>query len=228
MKYDDGWALGLNLSSGQHPPPKGCFPFDCLGQVVAPGTAPSVPNGASSASGPSGGGGGLPLPVPVALQPGTPIVSVSSPAQTQSELSAAATTAAAAAVTAPAVTKPVPAPLNLQQPQVGVDPASVPLPPPTPSSAAGDHAPTSPVALSHEAPQLAPLGLTAGSPLAAEFAHQQQQQQPPQQGGSRTANNVTGMKRASSLIASRDADLFVALGEVLDGQQQQNESRSLI
>jgi hypothetical protein len=27
------------------------------------------------------------------------------------------------------------------------------------------------------------------------------------------------------LIASRDADLFVALGEVLDGQQQQQQQR---
>ncbi|PRQ74037.1 hypothetical protein AAT19DRAFT_15604 [Rhodotorula toruloides] len=32
MKYDDGWALGLNLNSGR-PPAKGVFPFDCLGEM---------------------------------------------------------------------------------------------------------------------------------------------------------------------------------------------------
>lgn len=203
MKYDDGWALGLNLSSGQHPPPKGCFPFDCLGQVVAPGTA--APPSSAANNNNNGGDAQLPMPVPVALQPGTPTFSVSPPSQTQSDLAADPASKS----------KPIPAPLQLDANPV-VDPASVPLPPPTPSST---HA-TSPTSTSssNEAPQLAPLvGLAAGSPLSADF---------PLAGGAAGNNsnqnkNVQGMKRASSLIASRDADLFVALGEVLDGQQQQ-------
>jgi hypothetical protein len=207
MKYDDGWALGLNLSSGQHPPPKGCFPFDCLGQVVAPGTAaPPSSSAANNNNNNNGGGSQLPMPVPVALQPGTPTFSVSSPSQTQSDL-----------VADTSKPKSIPAPLQLNANPVSVDPASVPLPPPTPSST---HA-TSPTSTSsNEAPQLAPLGLAAGSPLSADFPHA---------GGDNNNKNqnknVQGMKRASSLIASRDADLFVALGEVLDGQQQQQQQR---
>ncbi|ORY79711.1 hypothetical protein BCR35DRAFT_93894 [Leucosporidium creatinivorum] len=34
IKYDDGWALGINLDSDSNPPAKGVFPFDCLGEVV--------------------------------------------------------------------------------------------------------------------------------------------------------------------------------------------------
>lgn len=32
VKYDDGWAFGVNLNSGS-PPGKGVFPFDCLGDL---------------------------------------------------------------------------------------------------------------------------------------------------------------------------------------------------
>lgn len=230
MKYDDGWALGLNLSSGQHPPPKGCFPFDCLGQVVNAGAGRPTSTG-------------LPMPVPVALQPGTPTVSVSPPPpnnlsnETSNLMPIPGSTSDEALAQ-----KRVPAPL---QP---VNPALVPLPPPTPSSATGQSfpagataiprdstaspAPSTASAVSAEPPQLGPLtGLSAGSPLSANFPEstgsgglsaQQQQER-------RDALQVKGMKRASSLIASRDADLFVALGEVLYVQQRrQDEGKSLL
>ena len=62
------------------------------------------------------------------------------------------------------------------------------------------------------------------SPRAPEMELYEQQQMPPQslQAGNRASLLVQGNregdkgKRTSSLIASRDASLFMALGEVLD------------
>ncbi|KDE02953.1 hypothetical protein MVLG_06519 [Microbotryum lychnidis-dioicae p1A1 Lamole] len=34
VRYDDGWALGINLDA-KGPPGKGVFPFDCLGEVTS-------------------------------------------------------------------------------------------------------------------------------------------------------------------------------------------------
>lgn len=216
MKYDDGWALGLNLSSGQHPPPKGCFPFDCLGAVVSAGSGRPA-------------SGSLPMPVPAALQPGTPMVAVSPPPPAV----AAPVGDEPEQLLSPGAGADVQAPLPQQQP--AVNPALVPLPPPTPTSATGNHFtglptedPTASPTKSRAAgapPQLAPLGeLNSGSPLSATFPPGAQQQQQ-QQHGATDAVQVTALKRASSLIASRDADLFVALGDVLDGRQQQPQQQ---
>lgn len=189
MKYDDGWALGINLSAGT-PAAKGVFPFDCLGEVVgAPSAAASAPANARAPS-------PLPAPVHPSLQPGQP------------------------------------QPATKLAPLQPVNPADVPLPPPTPTGltpiSEGTAAASAPV-VSASAPQLAPLALDRNdSPLSASFPAHAAAQGPP------TALAPTkSTKRASSLIASRDADLFVALGEVLDkkeeGQKvQQREDESLI
>lgn len=178
MKYDDGWALGLNLNSGR-PPAKGVFPFDCLGEVCPP-PAPSA--------------------VRVNGQPPPPSQQVQQQAQR-------------------ALSPPVPSALQPGSPQPSplapVNPALVPLPPPTPTS-------LEPIAESENAgiksgpPQLAPLALTSSdSPLSASFPPSVQTIPAPA-----TTGTTGQMKRASSLIASRDADLFVALGEVIEKQGQ--------
>jgi hypothetical protein len=181
MKYDDGWALGLNLSSGI-PPSKGyvstfsftflsllqkltlyptlysVFPFDCLGEQVS---APQ-PSEIRSANSPS-----------------------------------------------PAVQRSL-SPIN---------PANIPLPPPTPtllSPINEDEQPPSSSSVTREGPpQLAPFE-RSDSPLSPDF--------PPSSLTIPSSNNAsptktTKLKRHSSLIASRDADLFVALGEVLDKEK---------
>ena len=160
MKYDDGWALGVNLSAGT-PSAKGVFPFDCLGDIV---DAPS----SSSAAAPAP----LPAPVHPALQPGQ-------------------------------LAKPVPS-LQVATTAAPVNPANVPLPPPTPTG-------------------LEPISeLSASAPVVSAAPSQ------PQQSSSSTSLTAKGSKRASSLIASRDADLFVALGEVLDKKDRKDEDESLI
>ncbi|CEQ42717.1 SPOSA6832_04553, partial [Sporobolomyces salmonicolor] len=180
MKYDDGWALGLNLSTG-NPPAKGVFPFDCLGDLCPPPTASQIR---------------------------------SRPPSTARALS------------------PVPAtanPASISNPASPVNPANIPLPPPTPtlqlaSIAEDDDSAafaTSPSMTMAGPPQLAPLE-RSDSPLSANFPpsalappqialHGEQQQQ-----YGVSVSETQKLKRHSSLIASRDADLFVALGEVLD------------
>lgn len=178
MKYDDGWALGLNLNSGR-PPAKGVFPYDCLGEVCPPPPASAVRS--RQAPGQAQGQRALSPPVPSALQPGSP--------------------------------HPQPQP----QAQAPVNPALIPLPPPTPTSLL---APISELAGGEGPPQLAPLALDSSdsSPLSASFAPHVQ---------SIPAHAATTMKRASSLIASRDADLFVALGEVMEREGKEgNKGKS--
>ncbi|GAA5835753.1 hypothetical protein JCM9279_004637 [Rhodotorula babjevae] len=101
--------------------------------------------------------------------------------------------------------KPVPS-LQVETAAAPVNPANVPLPPPTPTGLEpiSELSASAPV-VSTSAPQLAPLSLSASTSLTAK-----------------------GSKRASSLIASRDADLFVALGEVLDKKDRKDEDESLI
>jgi len=188
MKYDDGWALGVNLSAGT-PSAKGVFPFDCLGDIV---DAPS----SSSAAAPAP----LPAPVHPALQPGQ-------------------------------LAKPVPS-LQVATAAAPVNPANVPLPPPTPTGLEpiSELSASAPV-VSASAPQLAPLSLDRNdSPLSASFPAHGALAAPsqPQQSSSSTSLTAKGSKRASSLIASRDADLFVALGEVLDKKDRKDEDESLI
>lgn len=163
MKYDDGWALGLNLSSGV-PPSKGVFPFDCLGEQVA---------------------------APQAFE----------------------------------IRKNIPSPISTtaQRSLSPVNPANIPLPPPTPTllipiNEDEQEPPASSSSLTREGPpQLAPFE-RSDSPLSPDF--------PPSSLTipSSTSNHgsptkATKLKRHSSLIASRDADLFVALGEVLDKEK---------
>ncbi|GAA5954045.1 hypothetical protein JCM3765_000731 [Sporobolomyces pararoseus] len=156
MKYDDGWALGLNLSSGV-PPSKGVFPFDCLGEQV------SAPQPSEIRS--------HDAPVPSAQRSLSPI-----------------------------------------------NPANVPLPPPTPtllSPINEDEQPPQASTTREGPPQLAPFE-RSDSPLSPDF--------PPSSLTIPSSNNAsptkaTKLKRHSSLIASRDADLFVALGEVLDKEK---------
>ncbi|GAA5883355.1 hypothetical protein JCM16303_006706 [Sporobolomyces ruberrimus] len=159
MKYDDGWALGLNLSSGV-PPSKGVFPFDCLGEEAS-----------------------APLPSEIRA-PG------SSPTTANRSLS----------------------PIN---------PANIPLPPPTPTllSPINEDEQQPPFSTGGGPPQLAPFE-RSDSPLSPDF--------PPTPTTLSVPNNINNssptkqkqkLKRHSSLIASRDADLFVALGEVLDKEK---------
>lgn len=202
IKYDDGWALGLNLSAG-HPPPKGVFPFDCLGDIVS--ASPASPAPAPAGAPPA-------LALPQALQVGG-----------------------------------------------AVNPANIPLPPPTPTGlepiSETEHEPAAPAALaqsqpvvSASPPQLAPLSLDRNdSPLSASFPPAVQALPAPVPTAAAVAQSSLRAespapqlkpqqtKRASSLIASRDADLFVALGEVLErkeegaaAQQKKNEDESLI
>ncbi|GAA5914085.1 hypothetical protein JCM8208_005136 [Rhodotorula glutinis] len=185
MKYDDGWALGVNLSAGT-PSAKGVFPFDCLGDIV---DAPS----SSSAAPPAP----LPAPVHPALQPGQLAKHV------------------------PSLQVATAAPVN---------PANVPLPPPTPTGLEpiSELSASAPV-VSASAPQLAPLSLDRNdSPLSASFPAHGTLAAPAQPQQSSTSLTAKGSKRASSLIASRDADLFVALGEVLDKKDRKDEDESLI
>ncbi|GAA6063445.1 hypothetical protein JCM10212_005618 [Sporobolomyces blumeae] len=170
MKYDDGWALGLNLSSG-NPPAKGVFPFDCLGEIVPPPAAseiranPSVP--------PQSSGQTL------------------SPSNSYNQ--------------------------GLSSP---VNPANIPLPPPTPdllSPIAEDDSPSRTSIDRSGPPQLAPLA-RSDSPLSPDFPPSALAPPSPSAayGGAKKSDKL---KRHSSLIASRDADLFVALGEVLDKER---------
>ncbi|KAK4332669.1 SH3 domain protein [Rhodotorula toruloides] len=181
MKYDDGWALGLNLNSGR-PPAKGVFPFDCLGEVCPPPAASAVRVNGQPPQAQQQAQRALSPSVPSALQPGSP----------------------------------QPAPL------APINPALVPLPPPTPTS-------LEPIAESEGVksgpPQLAPLALTSSdSPLSASFPPSVQSIPAPTNGGGAGVGGGQ-MKRASSLIASRDADLFVALGEVIDKEGQKEEKK---
>ncbi|GAA5857324.1 hypothetical protein JCM5353_002400 [Sporobolomyces roseus] len=160
MKYDDGWALGLNLSSGT-PPSKGVFPFDCLGDIVPPPNSSEIRSASSS----------------------TPARSLS--------------------------------PIN---------PANIPLPPPTPtllSPIGEDDQPPQSHQFSSGPPQLAPFE-RSDSPLSPDFppsVHHNRNSLMLPGGGSPVKANGEKLKRHSSLIASRDADLFVALGEVLDKEK---------
>ncbi|GAA5896184.1 hypothetical protein JCM5296_007256 [Sporobolomyces johnsonii] len=185
MKYDDGWALGLNLSTG-NPPAKGVFPFDCLGDLCPPPTASQIR---------------------------------SRPPSTARTLSPVPATANPASIPIP------PSPVN---------PANIPLPPPTPtlqlaSIAEDDDAASASSMTLAGPPQLAPLE-RSDSPLSANFLPSALA--PPQialngeehqQGGSVSVSETQKLKRHSSLIASRDADLFVALGEVLDKEGGRGE-----
>ncbi|GAA6057676.1 hypothetical protein JCM3770_003835 [Rhodotorula araucariae] len=179
MKYDDGWALGLNLSSA-HPPAKGVFPFECLGEVV-PLLGPSS------------------TPVPTPAPAATP-----APAPAPAPLAA-----------------PIPAALQPAQ-LAPVNPANIPLPPPTPTSLEpitedADVSAPQAVVVSASPPQLAPLALDRNdSPLSASFPASVAHAPTAVAAGLAAASVEPKNKRASSLIASRDADLFVALGEVLD------------
>ncbi|BGP23028.1 hypothetical protein JCM10295v2_001921 [Rhodotorula toruloides] len=180
MKYDDGWALGLNLNSGR-PPAKGVFPFDCLGEVCPPPAPEAV---RANGQPPKQATRALSPPVPSALQPGSP------PSQTQAT-------------------------------HLGpVNPALVPLPPPTPTSLEpiSEHSPSTGEGVKSGPPQIAPLALeSSDSPLSASFPPHVQSVPAPATTGT--------MKRASSLIASRDADLFVALGEVMDKSKEGQEKK---
>ncbi|GAA5919806.1 hypothetical protein JCM6882_006485 [Rhodosporidiobolus microsporus] len=233
MKYDDGWALGLNLNSG-NPPAKGVFPFDCLGDLAPapsatqiraqspqlPTTGPGAPRALSPALSSAGGASS---PVPPALQPGSPDTQQQQRRQSMLQLGAP------------------------------VNPANVPLPPPTPTPTtsqsghgAGVLAPiaedpsafTAPSSSSRAPspintsapPQLAPLTLGGGSdsPLAASFAPLSASAPAPSP-THETAGAlapVKQQKRHSSLIASRDADLFVALGEVLGDAEKEKEAQA--
>ncbi|GAA6037032.1 hypothetical protein JCM8097_005517 [Rhodosporidiobolus ruineniae] len=237
MKYDDGWALGLNLNSG-HPPAKGVFPFDCLGELAPPPAPTQIrtasPN-AQRALSPTPSTGGAAFPA--ALQPGSPPAPQGPPGIFQ----------------------------RGPQQQAPVDPALVPLPPasptPTPSLApiAEDSADSTPRAATPTQPAAAPApasvptssaaqfqplslsGMGSDSPLSASFP-------PLSSGAPAVAPIVTSspvsvpaalprpsldgglapvkqQKRHSSLIASRDADLFVALGEVL-GETKEEEGEA--
>lgn len=99
-----------------------------------------------------------------------------------------------------------------------INPANVPLPPPTPtllSPINEDEQPPQGSTTREGPPQLAPFE-RSDSPLSPDF--------PPSSLTIPSSNNAsptkaTKLKRHSSLIASRDADLFVALGEVLDKEK---------
>ncbi|GAA5900508.1 uncharacterized protein JCM6883_002866 [Sporobolomyces salmoneus] len=176
MKYDDGWALGLNLSSGV-PPSKGVFPFDCLGQIV---------------------------PAPLASE----IRSPSNPSP----------------------------PSDVQRSLSPINPANIPLPPPTPTLLSPINESERPLSVASTAtregpPQLAPFE-RSDSPLSPDFpptsltVPSSTSNSSTLNGGSptsptmkRMSMDTTKLKRHSSLIASRDADLFVALGEVLDKEK---------
>ncbi|GAA5941801.1 uncharacterized protein JCM15063_000775 [Sporobolomyces koalae] len=164
MKYDDGWALGLNLSSGV-PPAKGVFPFDCLGeQTTAPLASEIRSPGSAPAAAPLGA-------IERSLSP--------------------------------------------------INPANIPLPPPTPTLLSpineDEQPPSHTTITSNGPPQLAPFE-RSDSPLSPDFP-QHQLSVPSSQTSSPTKMRTDKLKRHSSLIASRDADLFVALGEVLDKER---------
>lgn len=220
MKYDDGWALGINLDHGG----KGVFPHDCLGDLAPSGSsaaaaAPSSHNNNPTSPAPSFG---LVSPnpsnaLPAALLSGAPArQSVLFGQQQQAKLT--------------------PQPLDTKSANLAVNPANVPLPPPTPTghslspiaenfSANGITSP-SPSSMSintSSPPQLAPLTLGSGSdsPLSASFPSRAATPTTTQEGLTAPPTPVKQNKRHSSLIASRDADLFVALGEVLGDEQKQ-------
>ncbi|GAA5829730.1 hypothetical protein JCM11251_000262 [Rhodosporidiobolus azoricus] len=231
MKYDDGWALGLNLNSG-NPPAKGVFPFDCLGDLAPAPTATEIRSpGAPRALSPALGSG-----LPPALQPASPDMQQHLQQQQQQRRQSMGSALAAQAS--------APSPVN---------PANIPLPPPTPTpttsqsghGGAGVLASIdkdgvavttsrgpSPINTSVP-PQLAPLTLGGGSdsPLAASFAPLSSSApavSPTHEIGASQAlalAPVKQTKRHSSLIASRDADLFVALGEVLGDAEKEKEAK---
>ncbi|KAM0753807.1 hypothetical protein T439DRAFT_346146 [Meredithblackwellia eburnea MCA 4105] len=72
VTYDDGWALGYNLDGGS-PPPKGVFPFDCVGDEAADGgrSAPTELSATASAA--------AQFPQPPQHKPLTPVVEESAP-----------------------------------------------------------------------------------------------------------------------------------------------------
>ncbi|GAA5971562.1 hypothetical protein JCM11641_000642 [Rhodosporidiobolus odoratus] len=238
MKYDDGWALGLNLNSGPAPA-KGVFPFDCLGDIAP---APSTPDvRAPSASPPSAAPRALsPAPAPAAAAPLPPSLVPGSPPPADL----------------------IPQRQSLIALPGQVNPANVPLPPVTPTFSDPGHsqaqagglaaiaederaASPSPMSMGHTmspspaqintsiAPQLAPLALGGGndSPLSAHFPPSAAGNPPTSQPQSQAQDNlvpsssVKQKKRHSSLIASRDADLFVALGEVLGETGKEGEKK---
>ncbi|GAA5926645.1 hypothetical protein JCM10213_002410 [Rhodosporidiobolus nylandii] len=209
MKYDDGWALGLNLSSGPTPA-KGVFPFDCLGEL-APAPSPAEVRSPVQA-------------IPAALIPGSP-PPVGAAQQRQSLI--VPQQAAPAPVDPASIPLPPPTPTPASTSMDGL--ASIaederptsPFADPAPAAASRPLSPASGMSINTStAPQLAPLTLGGGndSPLSASFpplGGNPPTSRPSMEGGLSPAPTVKQNKRHSSLIASRDADLFVALGEVL-------------
>lgn len=244
IKYDDGWALGINLDSKVSPPAKGVFPYDCLGDVVGSGSgsgsssAPAQPQpqplttiaededremammGMGMSHGANGGPGGLSYlsydePQSTAQQaPQLPAMRSDSPIDFSSASKMAATSNPNANVPSIRISDPEvtssaadnvtsPDPYGLATPATGSvssyassGAAFVPLPP----------SPTSPTGPSgaHTLPAVLQPGSSSST---NEFGLQSNKE-----GGASTEKKA---RRTSSLVASRDADLFLALGEVL-------------
>lgn len=239
IKYDDGWALGVNLDSREHPPAKGVFPYDCLGEVVA--SAPAPQSGAVTAA-----------PTTVAQQPLSTITEdePNSAArksmepslsylsydndredQHQQRVGSPSGSSTATAPQLPAMTSfRSDSPIDLssassssahqqQQQQASVpsiqihssdganlmSPDLYGAPTPATSSSAAAFVPLPP---SPTTPNAVPSVLQPGSPAVHHGNGDEDMTAAMQQ-------QKKGARRTSSLVASRDADLFLALGEVL-------------
>ncbi|KAK4058607.1 hypothetical protein OIO90_000051 [Microbotryomycetes sp. JL221] len=215
IRYDDGWALGINLDSDQSPPAKGVFPFDCLGEAL--GTSTQQPlstimeqdsRPASLASVPVNNGFGYKSPVDSSTV-------VNSPPAQLSYLSNESPTG----FNAPQLPEPKrsDSPIDLSSPTSPRETRSTPSPTlMMPSIQISDQT----TGVSHEYFSPPPM-------QSQQFFAEQQQQQPPltnalpralQSGrgeGNATTESEKKSRRTSSLVASQDRDLFLAMGEVL-------------
>jgi hypothetical protein len=224
IKYDDGWALGVNLDSREHPPAKGVFPYDCLGEVVA---AAPASNGADAQAAIAQ----QPLSTIAEDEPGSASrksVGLSYLSYDNDEapprVPSPSASSTATAPQLPAMTSfRSDSPLDFssshsqaddkthQTPNVpsiqihssdaadAMSPDMYGAPTPATSSSAAAFVPLPPSPTTTSTNNV-PSVLQPGSPAVSDDATQAQKK---------------GARRTSSLVASRDADLFLALGEVL-------------
>ncbi|KAK4053158.1 hypothetical protein OIV83_001893 [Microbotryomycetes sp. JL201] len=197
IRYDDGWALGINLDSNQSPPAKGVFPFDCLGEAL----------GSSSQQ-----------PLSTILEQDSRPGSLASPPP---KLDTSAVANAPTAQLGYLSNGPVPPQLPQMRSDSPIDLES----PPTSAVKSDSRSTPSPtlvmpsIQISDQATGVSQELFTPPPQQMAFDDYQHQQQRLPDalqagKSGKSTVNDKKG-RRTSSLVASKDADLFLALGEVL-------------